>query len=81
MSQEKVDRNKEAKKNIRRTLKRNRRKRIAGIVTSLVLLLALLSGGTYLGIQKYNAYKADHIKSETVDLSAIEDYLSGVTAQ
>lgn len=79
MSQEKVDRNKEAKRNIKKTLKANRRKRMAGTVLAILVLVALIGGGSFYGYRRYQAYQKTHVKSTVVDLSEVSKYLSGVT--
>ncbi|EEP28634.1 hypothetical protein [Shuttleworthella satelles] len=80
MSQEKVDRNKEAKRNIKKTLKVRRRRRILGLLATVLILFALVGGGGFYGYQRYQAYQKTHMKSTVVDLSEISNYLSSVTA-
>lgn len=80
MSQEKVDRNKEAKRNIKKTLRTRHRNHVLGIVASLLVLAALIGGGGFYGYQRYQTYQKTHMKSTVVDLSEISNYLSSVTA-
>ena len=83
MSQEKVDKKKQLKRNREAIAKQNKRKEIIGIVIGAVVAVALVA---WIGISVYQ--KAEDAKlakaaEETtdVDLSAIDDYLNEVDSE
>ena len=82
MSQVKVDRNKELKKNRKKIVKRQKATRLAGQIGGCVLALAVVG---WLGYSAYGVYEEAHaddpLPSTAVDLSAISDYISGLDSE
>ena len=75
MSQEKVDRNKELKRNRKEILKKQRRQRIIGRVCGAVIAVVIVG---WIGFSAWDTYEQRRTSTAAeVDLSAITDYLSG----
>ena len=79
MSQEKVDRYKQEKANRKAILKKEKRMRIAGRILGIAICAAIVG---WIGYSVYDSAekKAAATKTE-VKVSAITDYLSGLTAE
>lgn len=79
MSQEKVDRYKEAKKNRKEILAKEKRanalRKIAGGVVAVVLI-------AWIGVSGYNWYQASQpLETIYVDTTAIDDYMTNLNAE
>lgn len=79
MSQEKVDRYKEAKKNRKELLAKEKRAnalcKIAGGVVAVVLI-------AWIGVSGYNWYQASQpLETIYVDTTAIDDYMTNLNAE
>ena len=78
MSQEKVDRYKQEKANRKTILKRERRKRIAARIVGVIVCIAIVG---WIGYSVYDSAEKKAAATQTeVNVSAITDYLSGLTA-
>lgn len=74
MSQEKVDRNKEQKRNRKKILKKQRRQRMLGGILGVVIAVGLVG---WIGFSIYDKYEDKRTSTATeVDLSAITNYFS-----
>ena len=79
MSQAKVDRYKEEKKNRKELIAKEKRNHIINVAIVIVIAVAILG---WAGVSVYNGYQ-NNKELETVytDLSAIDDYMSGLDAE
>ena len=79
MSQEKVNRYKEEKANRKQLIKKQKRNRIISRIVGVVVCLAIVG---WLGYSIYDtSTKNDAVSQTEVNLTAIQDYLSGLTAE
>ena len=79
MSQEKVNRYKEEKANRKQIMKKQKRNRIISRIAGVVVCLALAG---WFGYSVYDtSTKNDTVSQTEVNLTAIQDYLSGLTAE
>ena len=79
MSQEKVNRYKEEKANRKQLIKKQKRNRIISRIVGVVVCLAFVG---WLGYSIYDtSTKNDAVSQTEVNLTAIQDYLSGLTAE
>ncbi len=81
MSQEKVDRYKKEKANRKQTMKREKMQRTITAVCSGVVCIAVVG---WLGYSAYGYFTKQDTKTPVqteVDLSALNDYMSGVYAE
>ncbi len=79
MSQEKVDRAKEAKANRKKTVAKERRNRQIATICGSVIAIALV---IWIGISGYNKYqenKEEVVTSTAVNMEALSNYLNGLT--
>ena len=78
MSQEKVDRYKKEKANRKKTNARNKVKRAAARVVTVVVLAVLVGWGGY-SVYKYNE-NSRPVECYKADLTAVNDYINGLTS-
>lgn len=80
MSQAKVDRNKELKKNRKKIIKKQKR---GLILEKIVLSLILVAVVAWIGYSAYGVYEQAHaddpLEAISIDLSAIEDYVTALS--
>lgn len=79
MSQEKVERYKEAKKNRKETMAREKRKQLLSKAALTVVCVAILG---WIGVSAVQVYE-NNKPMETIytDLSALDDYMAGLDAE
>lgn len=79
MSQAKVDRYKEEKKNRKKIMAKEKRIRIAGYTAGCLVIAAIIGWAGYYG---YNAYEASK-PMETIyaNLDSVTDYMSSLNAE
>ena len=79
MSQAKVDRYKEEKKNRKKIMAKEKRIRIAGYTAGCLVIAAIIGWASYSG---YNAYEASK-PMETIyaNLDSVTDYMSSLNAE
>ena len=79
MSQEKVDRYKEEKKNRAKIIKKEKQKLMAMKAGASVVAIALVA---WVGVSVYNGLQPDETTAErpsyTVNTSALDDYVTGL---
>lgn len=79
MSQEKVDRYKHEKANRKAIMKKEKRMRIASRILGIVICVAIVG---WIGYSVYDSVEKKAATTQTeVKVSAITDYLSGLTAE
>ena len=78
MSQEKVDRYKESKKNRKKEIKKAKRNKVLARVIGCIVAIAIVCWIGYSGYTYYQAQKP--ITQTEVSLDAITDYLNTLTA-
>ena len=77
MSQAKVNKYKEEKANRKQTLKKQKRNRILGRIAGAVICLAIVG---WIGYSAYDHQAKKAAATQTAaDLTAVQDYLSGLT--
>lgn len=76
MSQEKVDRYKKEKANRKKTNARNKVKRAAARVVTVVVLAVLVGWGGYSGYKYYENSRP--VECYKADLTAVNDYINGL---
>jgi hypothetical protein len=79
MSQAKVDRNKEARANRKKTVARQKRNHIIGIVCGWAIVAALAGWAGYSAYSSYENSKP--IETIYADLDSINDYVSSLSAE
>ena len=78
MSQAKVDRYKEEKKNRKQTIKKEKRNRILARTIGVVVVAAIVC---WIGFSGYSYYQEKKPMTKTeLSTTALSDYLSGLTA-
>ena len=78
MSQVKVDKRKELKRNRKKIVKQNKIKKLAGWTAAVIILAAVVG---WLGWSSYNKIeeaKKENVVSTTADTSAISDYINTI---
>ena len=76
MSQEKVDRYKEQKKNRQQDIKKQKRRQIFGRIIGAVVVIAIV---VWIGYSGYSSYQSNKgVETISVNSTAITDYLSGL---
>lgn len=79
MSQEKVDRYKQEKANRKKTLAKEKRLRIAGIICGWAVVIAIVG---WAGYSAYNAYEnSKPMETVYANLDAINDYMTSLTTE
>lgn len=79
MSQAKVERYKEEKRNRKQIIAREKRQRAAGIAAACVVGAALVG---WIGVSGYQAYQNSRpVETIYADLSALDDYMNGLTTE
>jgi len=78
MSQEKVDRNKELKKNRKKIVKRNKVKNIIGGTVGVIVLVAVIGWIGYSVYGKYEEYAEANVTSTAVDITPVTGFLTGL---
>jgi len=79
MSQEKVDRYKEAKKNRKETMAKEKRAKALGTLAGGVVAIALAA---WIGVSGYRWYQASQpLDTVYVDTTAIDDYMNTLDAE
>lgn len=79
MSQAKVERYKEEKKNRKETMAREKRKHMAGVAAACVVGVALLG---WIGVSGYQAYEnSKPMETIYTDLTALDDYMATLDAE
>lgn len=78
MSQAKVDKYKEQKKNRDKIMKREKRERIIAEVIVCVVVVALI---TWAGYSFYQNHKPTVVNTYSVDSTALDDYMSEMNAE
>ena len=76
MSQAKVDKYKEQKKNRDKIMKREKRERIIAEVIVCVVVVALIA---WAGYSFYQNHKPTVVNTYSVDSTALDDYMSEIT--
>lgn len=79
MSQAKVEQYKKEKANRKKTLARNKVKRLAGRICAWVILAAIVGWAGYSGYQYYEDKKP--AKTFYTDISPVSDYLSSLNTE
>lgn len=79
MSQEKVDKYKKEKANRKKTLAKNKAKRIVGICCGWAVLAAIVGWAGFSGYQYYEKNKP--VETIYCDTSAIDGYISELSAE
>lgn len=79
MSQAKVDRYKEEKKNRKEIMAREKRKQKAGMAAAVLVGVAILGWAGVSGYQIYESKKP--LETVYVDLTAIDDYMAGLETE
>lgn len=78
MSQAKVERYKEEKRNRKETMARDKRKRMASMAALGVVCVALLG---WIGTSAYQVYEnSKPVETIYADLTALDDYMAGLEA-
>jgi hypothetical protein len=78
MSQAKVDRNKEARANRKKTVARQKRQHVAAIICGWVVVLAIVG---WAGYSAYSAYENSRpVETIYANLDAINDYTDSLSA-
>lgn len=79
MSQAKVDRYKEEKKNRKETMAKEKRQRVLGVLAGGVVVVALLG---WIGVSGYNWYQASQpLETIYVDTTELDNYMSSLDAE
>ena len=79
MSQAKVDRYKEAKKNRKETIAKEKRQRAVSKLIGAVVAIALVA---WIGVSGYNMYQANQpLETVYVDTTAIDEYITTLEAE
>lgn len=80
MSQEKVDRYKQEKANRKKTLKREKFKK--GVLTTVgtIVCIAIIGWIGYSGYGYFQSQKTENPTQTEIDVTAINDYLDGLSA-
>lgn len=79
MSQAKVDRYKEAKKNRKETIAKEKRQRAVSKLVGAVIAIALVA---WIGVSGYHMYQANQpLDTVYVDTTAIDDYMTALEAK
>ncbi len=78
MSQEKVDRNKEAKQNRKKTVAKERRNRRITLICGSVLAVALVVWVGVSGYNKIQENREETVVSTGVNVEALGNYLDGL---
>ncbi len=80
MSQAKVDHNKELKKNRKKIVQKQKRGLVLEKVAVTLILIAIVC---WIGYSAYGLYEEAHaddpLEAISIDLSATEDYIAGLT--
>lgn len=79
MSQAKVEKYKKEKANRKKTLARDKARRLAGRVCAWVILAAIVGWAGYSGYQYYESKKP--VKTFYTDLSPVSDYLGSLNTE
>jgi hypothetical protein len=79
MSQEKVDRYKEQKKNRKAIRAKKKRKAMAGRICGGLVVLALVGWIGYSAVDSYQT--KENSESITADITALSNYVSSLTAE
>jgi len=79
MSQAKVERYKEAKKNRKETMAREKRRHTLNVAIASVICVALLGWIGYSGFQVYENNKP--LETVYVDMTELNDYMSSLDAE
>ena len=78
MSQAKVDRYKEEKKNRKQTIKKEKRNRVLARIVGVVIAAAIVC---WIGFSGYSYYQAKKPTTKTeISMTALNDYLGSLTA-
>lgn len=80
MSQEKVDRYKKDKANRKQIMRRQKIERIAGTCAAALVCAAIIVWAGFGVYQKLNSSSNSTAVTTEVDLSSINDYVSGLTS-
>lgn len=79
MSQAKVDRYKEAKKNRKETIAKEKRQRVLTKLVGAVVAVVLVA---WIGVSGYNMYQTNQpLETVYVDTTAIDDYMTTLEAE
>ena len=81
MSQAKVDRYKEQKKNREKIMQKEKREKILLNLSGLVILVALVGWIAYSGYDTYTKGKTVEAKTYTVDTAAIDDLMEQLATE
>lgn len=76
MSKQKVEANKERKKNYKKYAKKEKRNKILSFIPLFVVIAVLLGFVVYSGIVKYNEYKEENPTLNEININPITDYIS-----
>lgn len=79
MSQAKVEQHKKEKANRKKIMKKEKMQRMAGRVCAWAILIAIVGWAGYSGFSYYEANKP--AKTIYTDVSAVSDYLSGLSSE
>lgn len=80
MSQEKVDHYKQEKANRKKTLKREKFKKSVLTTVGTIVCVAIIGWIGYSGYDYFQSQKAENPTQTEIDVTAINDYLNGLSA-
>ena len=80
MSQAKVERYKQEKKNRKAAVKKQKRKKILGRIIAVLVCAAIAIWIGFSAYAKITAKEASVVKETVVDTSAIDNYVSGLSS-
>lgn len=79
MSQEKVEKKQNLKKNRKKIVKKQKRQHVMEIVAGVIVCVGIVAWLGYSAFNKYETYEKAHVASTAIDISSLVNYESGLT--